>query len=884
MSIFVIAEEITAMLSTGRLPARIDAFQGDEQLVLHTTRHVITLYPTKRQDAFRIGSIRPANLRTESRVATAGCLLSMPGCHLFDDVLSIGQNFSPEQQRRFTTWPQLKQTLQTTDLPGDERAERHQAYLADTASIIKVEEELDRQATQQAGVLTYTAVSSAQEQRYSERDVYRFAVLERPAFGPGDQVTIDGDAPLRAGVVRVTQRSITLRMPRTDVSAIPASGTIRLAPKSSVFRAQNQAVRTLREGRSLNPELLHHLVDGEHRPYTPGWATPLTPLDASQNDVFRRALGIKDQLLVLGPPGTGKTRVLTAIAAEAVRRGQRILLASQTNQAVDNVLERLPDGLLAVRTGNEDSIVEGLRRYLPREHASQLRRSIQARTHDASQVYRFFREDGESTSWLSEIQDAWSGSVQAEKCLRLAQKAYDDRAEEIRRANPVPRSSWLRRVLLWESKEAALARVRSVELTQSALIDVDPLAQRARSECRAQQSAREDALERCRRAAQVLDRELALALPDQHRPADRDVSDGDKYVHDARKLVEMARRRSQLLQDWAGQLDSSDEVLEREILRYAGVVATTCTGAARAELQELEFDLALIDEAGQISTPNLLIPLVLARRHVLVGDDRQLPPVVSEGVSEALTERGRDDLVNVLHRSTFEDLYRRGAPEAAHKTMLSVQRRMPDVLARFISQQFYDGKLQSRSTSSSTDPSFTSPIAFIDTSDQPEKTRWEQRVGGSGSDRQRSCRNNFEAQIIVRLMAERQGLSQDAAVIVPYRAQQLRITELLSRDLGPGHAVEVGTVDRFQGGERDLIVFGFTRSNKNGTIGFLKELRRLNVAMTRARSQLILVGDARCLSGAADSDFRAFMRELLAYIATHGDRRMSANVFPPEKG
>jgi superfamily I DNA and/or RNA helicase len=120
----------------------------------------------------------------------------------------------------------------------------------------------------------------------------------------------------------------------------------------------------------------------------------------------------------------------------------------------------------------------------------------------------------------------------------------------------------------------------------------------------------------------------------------------------------------------------------------------------------------------------------------------------------------------------------------------------------------------------------------------------------------------------------------DWAVIVPYRAQADLIGELLADLIGDGGRTSdnVGTVDSFQGGERDLIVYGFTRSNDNGEIGFLRELRRINVAITRARQQLVLVGDTATLLRARDRGFAELMRTLVAYLRQAGDLRQSRDV------
>jgi superfamily I DNA and/or RNA helicase len=117
-------------------------------------------------------------------------------------------------------------------------------------------------------------------------------------------------------------------------------------------------------------------------------------------------------------------------------------------------------------------------------------------------------------------------------------------------------------------------------------------------------------------------------------------------------------------------------------------------------------------------------------------------------------------------------------------------------------------------------------------------------------------------------------------VIVPYRAQVFLIRKLLVEQFGVASRLgdNVGTLDSFQGDERDLIVYGFTRSNQNGDIGFLKELRRLNVAMTRTKQQLVLVGDTSTLLHANNKDFAELMKSLDEHLREYGDIRRSREV------
>lgn len=116
----------------------------------------------------------------------------------------------------------------------------------------------------------------------------------------------------------------------------------------------------------------------------------------------------------------------------------------------------------------------------------------------------------------------------------------------------------------------------------------------------------------------------------------------------------------------------------------------------------------------------------------------------------------------------------------------------------------------------------------------------------------------------------------DWAVIVPYRAQVELISQRLGAALGDTrHGDKIGTVDSFQGGERDLVVYGFTRSNSSGQVGFLNELRRINVAMTRARQQLVLVGDSTMAARSRHGGFGQLMTQLLKHVDAEGDRRGS---------
>jgi AAA domain len=174
-------------------------------------------------------------------------------------------------------------------------------------------------------------------------------------------VQVHGEPEQRGQVTRVTRATpgapgmrVTVRfdMP-VDWERISQQGRLEVTPSSVVYGKQREAVAALRTGRARNQALLPVLVDHRVVRIQPVAAQPAEHLDDDQLTAFRKALGVEDILLVLGPPGTGKTRVISQTARSCALDGGRVLVTSLSNRAVDNVLGRLPPDLLAIRVGND---------------------------------------------------------------------------------------------------------------------------------------------------------------------------------------------------------------------------------------------------------------------------------------------------------------------------------------------------------------------------------------------------------------------------------------------------------------------------------------------------------------------------------------------------
>jgi ATP-dependent RNA/DNA helicase IGHMBP2 len=361
------------------------------------------------------------------------------------------------------------------------------------------------------------------------------------------------------------------------------------------------------------------------------------------------------------------------------------------------------------------------------------------------------------------------------------------------------------------------------------------------------------------------------------------------------------RQQRRLLKEEARQLFQQADDLERhiteQVLESVQIITCTLVGASNRNIRQLSFDSVFIDEAAQALEPGCWIPIAKGQRVVLAGDHHQLPPTVK---SEKAALEG-------LRETLFEKCIKR---QPATARMLTVQYRMHQQIMAFSSERFYGGQLQAHESvrgagldAYHADFAPDLPVEFLDTAGFGflEITIPESR----------STANPEEADLLLQRLAQllrtcgpavheqvepeekesgqreheqkrheqkehEQGAPRQAqltiGVIAPYRAQinylkdAIEENEQLNR-LVQHRLLSVGTVDSFQGQERDVIAISLTRSNNSGEIGFLADIRRMNVGMTRARRKLLLVGDSSTLSA------NPFFKDLLAYVQRIGGYR-----------
>lgn len=316
-------------------------------------------------------------------------------------------------------------------------------------------------------------------------------------------------------------------------------------------------------------------------------------------------------------------------------------------------------------------------------------------------------------------------------------------------------------------------------------------------------------------------------------------ADRRNNYHEAKELMQQAK----MLEDY---------IIDKT-LREADVICSTLVGSVGRYIEKMHFHTVIIDEAAQALEPATWIPIIKAQKVVFAGDPFQLPPTVKS------RQAAKDGLGVTLLEKAVERL--------DQVSLLDTQYRMHHAIMGFSNTQFYNDQLQAAEAVADwqlhlSDGQPSPPLEFIDTA-------------GCGYDEQINPESqssyNLEEYFVLRqhldhllVVLGQQDIS--IGIISPYREQVLKIQEAIAHDFDhfPEANIEVNTIDAFQGQERDVIYISMVRSNDRGEIGFLKDTRRMNVAMTRAKKKLIIIGDSATLASAS------FYRDFLDYVDANG--------------
>lgn len=661
---------------------------------------------------------------------------------------------------------------------------------------------------------------------------------------------------------------------------------------------QQQAIKKLRFQETANPNLAAVLLDPTK--LTIGNASEpeiwfQAHLDEQQKTTVRHALATNDIFLIQGPPGTGKTSVIAEMVLQINQRQPeaQILVSSQSNVAVNHALGKITE----VHRGLQDQVV----RIGRPEKAGSATDLLFER-----QIERWVEQIRQKGSAFLACQEKdLADYVDADFLIRMLNTHRQKEQELVTRKEELAEL----KIQLQAIDEQYSLLETMVNETERIQAEVETLLNRSVSSderfCKIIGLFQTDYLQwaqnllyeldshtgmnveyqKITRDISALEQRIGALIPDVEVSTAQldaqlrmklntplaDLDDPEDAIKQKYALygqqMERIQRLRMLAKEWSEAIRDT-EALADSFLSHCRVVGATCIGVAGHPIvNEVNFDWVIIDEAGRATPPEILVPMVRGRRIILVGDHRQLPPVISGEADEAARALwGGDARDHDLKASLFQELFEK---TGRSKRELTKQYRMHPAIGNLISHCFYEDRLISMA-----DPleklhglrSFGCPVMWYSTKGTTEHNEQKEQRGSS-------YYNQSEADVIEKLLGQidkeypidiEESLS--VGIIAGYQAQKLHLRKIIGAHKWTNlneNAIEIDTVDAYQGRERDIIVYSIVRSNPSGNIGFLRDARRLNVALSRARKLLIIVGDDRT-AGTRQSENPFY--EILSYI------------------
>ena len=682
-------------------------------------------------------------------------------------------------------------------------------------------------------------------------------------------------------------RMIIDMTPQVDYSNIASSGEISISMRMAeiALDRQRKALKSILYKENVNPEISDII-------FNPTIATSknnlmLTETDCKSREIdksklisLEKALSANNMFLLQGPPGTGKTTFISELVYQILYgndkyRGNpdaKILIASQSHVAVDHSLAKIkkliPD-IKMIRIGILDKLSESSREYTLDIFCREWTQKVIENCKEA--LARYKQEIGideslqEKNSIINEIE-----SINQE----ISELIYElEKVEtELERVNILDSK--------WQFVNEKIATMKQMVAIKTAGVTEEQLSQII-DEFTENLTVLNDNL------ASVIDESIALAeqkIELQNRYVSINeklgvkghevdewkellgISSNEDYqqvkmciqnaLKENKKKYAKYSKVESLCKEWQKRVTQGDGLLQ-ESIADSTIVGATCLGiASLSSAIEFEFDWVIVDEAGKATPPEILVPICLGRKVVLVGDHKQLPPVVDETLLKLQDKERMNISKEDLELSLFEYLERSLSDDC--KNILDEQYRMNPVIGDLISKLFYESKLVSKtSRKEKTIPLKiyeSKPLVWLSTAARPD--RKEEKISDS-------YRNTCESKIIFEQLLEideelgELKLKKETAIIAGYRGQRDRLTRLYESDYKArfhNMSIEINTVDAFQGRETDIVFYSIVRSNDNGKLGFLKDVRRLNVAFSRARELLVVVGDHQCAQRRLDID------------------------------
>lgn len=662
-----------------------------------------------------------------------------------------------------------------------------------------------------------------------------------------------GFSIVKGDVEEVIGDKLVLYVKFGEPHQLPHSGELCFDTSAALdaLNRQKAALDAVRFDRAVRSDIRQLLVNPQEVP-TPDVEVDVQfvqPLNESQQEVVKAALSTEDFLIVQGPPGTGKTTFITEVVLQTVKANPnaRILLSSQTHVALDNALERIQaknTNLKLVRIGNHERVSENVHSLLLEKQMEEWRKEAIAKGQqfiaDWSIKCGISKIDLEKAILFQELRS----SVSKLDFLRVEVASREQEKYEIFPAPEEQKKS--------QSKPKLKIPKERVEEYQRLEEEIKELQKQQKLE----RDEQNEKAKRLKGLTGISTNELLRLKPEELEQKSNSLIDPN--TPDAKRL----QRLIAIQAEWFDQF-GRNEKFNAPLIKRSQVVAGTCIGISR-DIQDIEFDLCIIDEASKATATEVLVPIARSHRWILVGDPKQLPPFRDEASRDSDFLDGYELTQDDIRETLFDRLLRT-LPDACRK-MLTIQHRMVAPIGDLVSECFYESQLKSARTDVDKNLSkvLPKPVTWLTTTKLPNFC--EQSANSSFD-------NACEVKVIVQLLKQLNQMAEEAekkysvAVLTGYSAQLKLLNRNLASLLNNWQAltVECNTVDAFQGREADIAVYSVTRSNKEGKVGFLRDAERLNVALSRGKVGLVIVGDHYFCRTSRDNP----LHQVLDYVEHH---------------
>jgi len=932
--------------------------RGETLYTIYTTDGVYTL--AAGDDTTLLTSFRPATLRDNNNclksgvsiAGTAGTVVSISVAEPYNIFTNYhnGTEVAALPDRTvgsaglFPLIDRLSNTVRQ-DSPARVRTEVYQLpaqaaeYMDLAEAYANTDAELELAKAQQNPPVTYFHVQAARAYNRQDRTAYTMETDKYDQDVYKDNTKVQIDLPdgeiLSASIIGSEEDEgryfLTLLFDeQVSFSRIPKTGQIKQSYSDVQNEVRKDVIESIRTGET--PARFLGDVFGSYR--TSGFdrknlkqlddtlLNSKRPPNQSQMDAIHRGIETRDILLVLGPPGTGKTTVIVNWVNYFIKQeGKRVLISSQNNKAVDNVLERLAqeEGISAVRAGNEAKVQENMYPYLLENRLKSLRTDVestmQRNLETLDSVMETYREYIQLAREMSIISDH---ITEAENRLQEAANREYGPVAKFLKDNQAKRVSLRRQLESAERKVRLFNKLmvdpRKHPLLRKLMTPLRPLFRKLRDNAlrnyewtynsyqenisqgnqayrrlmglpqngelirwagrvEEQYALREENGQKLRTPPENLEALAEFGWPRLPDSMSRQAL--ESFAAQLRENGKRARLLQEASREWNEHIQTqSNYALSDLLLESVDLVGGTCIGInSQRKFSRINFDVTIIDESGQIQIHNALVPMSRSPKLIMLGDHLQIPPIADDDQMVLCKERGVD--TDLLTASLFERLYDT-LPEQ-NKVLLDTQYRMPSQIADLLSEWFYEGKYKSfkgkMGMPSLCPELFSAPFSVVTTSAEGKKRLEYKPEQGAG--------NHYEAELAVAMVKylmdesrEKPLTPGDFGIISPYGEQVDNIRRKLRKampSLTAGQVRDmVASLDSFQGQERSIIIYSCTRSNtrspESSRIGFLRELRRLNVALSRPLKQLVFIGDIDFLAGCRNGEGRGSEREFSKFI------------------